>query len=259
MSTGKQHKDYLLRARRMGGSTTVPADQARQVILDMYSRMSYAAIAKAIDSSHTYARKIAIGEIKRISPERQAAILRARRTMPGGTSHVAILGASRRLRALHALGYTWVRLAEETGYSITGLKSVIYQEWDVIEAHHDRAVQDAYDRLSMVLPVGVTPHEKTAIGAARTRARRNGWPPPLAWDNPDDPHEKHDRAGLAARPRDVADMAVVERILGGDMTLARDANKAEKEEVVARWTGAANDLERLTGWNFPRYSKKPAA
>ena len=45
------------------------------------------------------------------------------------------------------------------------------------------AIHTAYDRLSMTRPEG------TRADTARRRARHLGWPPPLAWDDIDDPDE----------------------------------------------------------------------
>ena len=55
------------------------------------------------------------------------------------------------------------------------------------------------------------------------------------------------------------DPVVIDRILAGDFTLAKTATKAERVEVVARWQGALNELERATGWRADRYRKDGAA
>ena len=185
MSTGRRHKDYLLRARRMGGSTTVPADRAREVILDLHQRMSYSAMGKALGTSHTYVASIARGKIQRIAPAREAAILAIQSHRPTDTSHVASHSATRRLRALHALGWTWVAIAADADLSLSLIKTTARGEWAVIEARHDHAIRAAYDRLSMRLPVAEDRYQRSAIGAARNSARRKGWPPPLAWDDID--------------------------------------------------------------------------
>lgn len=52
------------------------------------------------------------------------------------------------------------------------------------------------------------------------------------------------------------DPIVVERLLAGDGTVARNATAAERRLVTARWTEsgkALNALERLTGWQVHRY------
>ena len=66
----------------------------------------------------------------------------------------------------------------------------------------------------------------------------------------DDPDERPD---MNARDDEV-DEVVVLRILAGDFTLT--ANRAERYEVVRRWTGADNELERRTRWNVARMRRE---
>lgn len=191
VATRRHQKNYRLRAMASGGSTTVDARRAQAAVADLAQRMSYSAMAKALGTGHSYLTAIESGRIRRISPAREAAILRlrARGYTPTDTSHVNPRGARRRLQALHALGYTWVALATETGIGLTTIKDVSRGEWPVVEARHDAAIRDAYDRLSMQLPTGDTRHKMAAITKARQASRRYGWAPPLAWDDDaiDDP------------------------------------------------------------------------
>lgn len=191
MSTGRKHKDYLYRAYLMGGSTTVPADHAREVIIELSQRMSYTAIGKALNTSHNYGTRIARGHIKRISPEREKAILALQNYQPTDTSHVKALGSVRRVRALHALGYSWARLEREIGtYSLGEIKNLAYGRKTVVEAHHAVSIARTYDRLCMSLPATSNKHELSGITRARNTSRAQGWLPPLAWDDIDNLAEK---------------------------------------------------------------------
>ena len=257
MSTGRKHKQYLARAHAMGGSTTVPADPYAALIRDTHERMSYCAMGRHLGLAHSYLRGIAVGKIKRISPENAQTITAlAKGHVPTDTSHVSSTGTMRRLQALHALGYTWRSLAHETGYSLTGLKTVVYGKWDVVEARNAESVRVAYERLSMRLPTSEDPHARSAITSARNSARRRGWLPPLAWDDID-----RDEAAMVSRG-DATDPVVIDRILAGDMTLAKTATKAEKIAVVTRWRAegrSLNELDRLSGWQSRRYLEGEAA
>jgi hypothetical protein len=51
-------------------------------------------------------------------------------------------------------------------------------------------VADVYERLAMRFPPETNRHEKAAAARARNLATRMGWPPPLAWDDIDNPDEK---------------------------------------------------------------------
>lgn len=257
MSTGRKHKQYLARAHAMGGSTTLPADPYAALIRDTHQRMSYCAMGRHLGLAHSYLRGIAVGKIKRIGPENAQTITAlAKGHVPTDSSHVSSLGTMRRLQALHAIGYTWRSLADETGYSLTGLKTVVYGKWDVVEARNAESVRVVYERLSMRLPTSDNPHARSAIGTARNSARRRGWLPPLAWDDID-----RDDAPMVGQ-RDGIDPVVVDRILAGDMTLARTATKAEKVAVVARWRAGGrslNELDQLSGWQSRRYLDGEAA
>ena len=94
------------------------------------------------------------------------------------------VGTGRRIRALVALGWTYKALKRETGISDTHLSDIARS---VTRARPGGgtilAVRTAYNRLSMTRPEG--PRADTA----RRRARHLGWPPPLAWDDIDDPDE----------------------------------------------------------------------
>lgn len=251
-------KEYHVRRHQMGGSTTVSADESREILIELTGRMSHSAIARAIGTSHNYITKIIAGDIKRVSPKRAAQIEAARAHRPTDSGHVSPLGARRRLQALHALGYSWSRISQEIGgYSLGGIKRLVAGDSPAIEAQHDQLVRALYDRLSMKLPVAANPHEASGIARARNTAKRNGWPPPLAWDDPDDPTEQ---PTTVAGRRGVDD-AVVERILSGDFTLAATATPDERRVIVARWRAdgrAVNELERATGWQPQRYSREVA-
>ena len=127
------------------------------------------------------------GPSKRIASRNAKAILAV--PMPD-TRHLAdgaridITGTTRRLRALVAIGYTQVDLSQRLG--ITAANSTpLFHHQRMVRAATALAVADLYDRLSMT----AGPSQ-----AARDRARRLGWAPPLAWDDDtiDDPEAKPD-------------------------------------------------------------------
>lgn len=113
-----------------------------------------------------------------------------------------------------------------------------------IQQATDQWVRDVYDRLSMTLP--------TTHFANRTRAHaeKMGWPPPLAWDDIDDPNERPQRdiAGIG-NPEDRLDHAVVFRVVS-EVTRPRKLTRAESAEVVRALLAkgmTANAIEDIWG------------
>lgn len=255
MSRGRKHKEYLYRAHVMGGSTLVPADRARAVLTDLHKRMSYGAIARALGhSTSSYVKSIEQGRVKRTTPEREAAILALvgyRSTDPTDATHVCTLGAGRRCRALHAIGWTWVAIAAEAGVTVKRIEETAYSKWEVMEARHDAAIRAAYDRLCMTTPSSESLHVRGAITSARKRAARYEWPPPLAWDDIDNPNEQPDLLGDA--DTDAYDEVVVLRWLDGDRL---PTTPAERAEIARRWHASGRSLTSLrnrSGWKVERY------
>lgn len=180
-----------------------------------------------------------------------------RRLYPHKTS---ALGSQRRIQALQAIGYSRDRIAHELGYSDGGAITYLMKADTMLIVTASR-IREVYDRLSMHIPQGA------GATRARTWAKRHGYPPPLAWDNIDDPDE---RPTPGYEPRDLSDVriadeydeAVVLRCLGGDGAVAACATVAERIEVCRRWVESGrsiNSLEGLTGWRGSRYYRQGAA
>lgn len=179
----------------------------------------------------------------------------------GNPRSVPAIGVLRRIRALHAIGWTGPQIAEAAGVSVHTMRSIGYHESARIRASTARRIVAAYDDLCGTWPEGLYAKR------ARLMASRRGWVPPIMWLDIDDPAEQPDPGyreltDHQRRLRDDLDPVVIERILAGDTALMRTATKLEREAVVARWseTGRSlNDLERATGIKPERYSRKDGA
>ena len=162
---------------------------------------------------------------------------------------VPSLGATRRVRALMALGWRH----EDITAMIGGRSShhLSAHRHKTINAHDWRLVDAAYEAMSGT----PGPSEKS-----RRRAAKQGFVPPLAWVDIDDPSEE--RTASEARPNGRAglDLVRVSEVLDGGWRLA--TTPKEKAEVVRRWTQQGRplaELERLTGWNANRYREGEVA
>lgn len=154
---------------------------------------------------------------------------------------VDALGTARRIQALQALGWTLGRIAAESGYPPK--PAFMHNITKKPRVRHDTAqrIAAAYERMSG------TPGPSRA---ARLHAQRNGWPPPLAWDDIDNDERPVE---VNHETKSEIDPVVVERLLSGRQV---ETTAAEKAEVVRRWVAQGRslaELERFTGWNTNRY------
>lgn len=100
------------------------------------------------------------------------------------------IGLVRRLRALARLGWTAQRLGEELGVSHELIKSVLRGGYRWTVGHDiEKRIRDGYERLCMTLPPMRGRNDDSAATRQRQKAIANGWPPPLAWDDIDNPDE----------------------------------------------------------------------
>lgn len=188
--------------------------------------------------------------------EKRGKIRRAR----GETWAIPALGAQRRIRALIRLGWTSTDIAAAAGwndrnYVLRILHGQSGRPCQWVERKTHAAIADVYERLSMVIPPHA-PHR----ARSRSMAEKKGWPPPLAWENIDDPDEQPTRWEYRARhakdatPDNHVDPVVVMRLLEGDRV---PATKAEKEAAMEQWVadgGSQAELARWHGWRAGRYT-----
>lgn len=160
----------------------------------------------------------------------------------GNPRSVPSIGILRRIRALHAVGWTGPQMAAEAGISVHSMRSIGYHGSDIIHSRTARAIVAAYDRMSMTWPEG------QYANRSRAMAVRRGWAPPLAWDCIDtDAAPDYGSIDIDVDP------VVIDRICSGDWRLS--ANLAERVAVLERWQAAGladNEVERRTGWNVAR-------
>lgn len=99
---------------------------------------------------------------------------------------IGAYGASRRLRALAALGWTLDALAARCGVGFSTLAAVRAGTTTRVGVPLAHRIEAVYDELCMVPGPSVP---------ARRHAARAGWAPPLAWDDIDDPDAVPDLGG----------------------------------------------------------------
>ncbi len=175
-----------------------------------------------------------------------------------GHRHVDATGARRRLQALTAIGWTQHRLGEVLGIPAHRVCGLLRAER--IQADTYRAIARVYELYWDVPAPAVTAHQRVAADAARRLAERNGWVPPLAWDDIDtDPRVPvveldaedldggelvdeiaielacaGERVALTARERELAHAQLEERGYSAK-EIARTLGIADR--TVTRWRG----------------------
>lgn len=162
-----------------------------------------------------------------------------------GDRMVPALGTRRRIRALKALGHSGADIGNRLGVTYQAVHKLEHSTAATVFAATDAAVREVYAAMCMTQPTG---YHATRI---RNKAAQLGYAPPLAWDDID-----RDEAPNLGGIDDQPDPVVVDRLLAGDMSLARTATAAERRAVVAAWPRSLAELERLTGWRAGRYIER---
>lgn len=143
------------------------------------------------------------------------------------------VGTVRRVQALVAIGWPTRELAERLGVHAKIIQRLIGQE--IVLRTTAKKITALYDELSM------TPGPSDI---SRRRAKARGWAPPLAWDDIDDPNEQPNEP----KPdREAVDEVLVQRALNGQKV---KANRAERAEIIRRWTGSHKQLIETQRWNW---------
>jgi DNA-binding NarL/FixJ family response regulator len=134
------------------------------------------------------------------------------------------LGTARRLQALAAIGWSCPDLAVELGYGSYAAVSYL-QRRDrptVLRSIAER-VAAVYDRLSM------TPG--ASVRAVRTAAR-NGWAPPLAWDDDEIDLPQAKPRGKVTWDAAPPDPAVIERVVRGERRADEVLRRSERDAAI---------------------------
>lgn len=139
---------------------------------------------------------------KRIRPETAKRILAINLDQCALGGMVSALGTQRRLQALVAIGWSTYDLAQILGTTNTNISLIINRSTRV-RARTAKEVEQIYRKLEL------TPGPSNR---ARLRAQRNGWVPPLAWDDID-----HDPAPVQIEPDpELVDYQKFEMLLAGN-------------------------------------------
>ncbi|MGW2520516.1 helix-turn-helix domain-containing protein [Streptomyces sp. NPDC001617] len=143
------------------------------------------------------------------------------------TGDVPALGATRRIRALYALGHFNRTIAVEAGISKDAVCALAAGAWPRVKAAIDDEVRAAYDRLSM---------STGTSWKTRQWAEKHGWATPLAWD--DDTIDDPSAVPMtdAVRPAATQGENVADRWLHGESVVLDRDSRREVLRHLYEWT-----------------------
>ena len=175
-----QRAYYLETLALTGRAPRRPAEPITQHIRDLVAAgMTHAAIADASGVHPNTIAQLARAGQTSVRSRTANAILAVR-------PPVTLIGLTRRVRALAALGWSTRKIAAVAGLNLDTIKE--YRRGDkTFTGSAAAGILRAWAALSMTPPNPTTRHEQAAVTAVRASAARNGWAPPLAWDDIDDP------------------------------------------------------------------------
>ena len=168
--------------RDRGIARTVDVAEVRAHLATLRAAgMTWRAIGEVCGVTASAVCSIGLGQTSTVNATRARRILavrpRAVYARANTAGHVPAVGARRRIRALLAIGWTHAHIAEAAGMPPRRPALILSQAGDMVTLDaHDR-IADAYDELSM-------------RQGPSARNRRLGYPPPLAWDDIDNPRER---------------------------------------------------------------------
>lgn len=156
-------------------------------------------------------------------------------------------GTRRRLRALVAMGWSLNAIADREGCSWSRIRN--WRDAELVQVSTVQSVRRVYDDMSMRVPQPRTKSERAAVTYAKRYAARNGWVPPLAWDDEtiDDPDAVPDVEGVAQVVvsevfADRFDPAVVDAAVRGQKP---DLSPLERRQVITVLNGQRWSARRI--------------
>lgn len=175
---GRKHARYVMQTRYAGMPGYLPADRVRAHVTMLVDEcaMPYASIAADAGLYENAVLDIYHGQWDTVRIRVADALMRVTHTPNERQERVLGIGATRRLRALHRIGWPLTTLAEHGPLTSSQLQILTSRPRRTIPWSKWLAVAELYERFSG------TPGPSNR---ARTHGTRKGWPPPLDWEDHD--------------------------------------------------------------------------
>ena len=244
-ANAKYCKQYRWRSR--GSRLSIDPTEVRAHVESL--TMSLTALAAVSGVPRATISSIVNGKVKATSPATAAALLAVAPDAPIGHHYIDGIGARRRLQALAAIGWSGDVLAARLRYARRSVFDVRSGAQGVLTGDFDQAIRALYEELQDTPPVPTCRTDRSAVTRTVNEARKRGYLPPAAWDDPDrDPEPGEDD--------DFVDEIKVERVVAGEKL---PCSKAVLVAVFDAWLKTdrpLNELFRVTGWNITRLQER---
>lgn len=118
-----------------------------------------------------------------------------RRNYTHGPDMIDATGTRRRIQALATLGWSSNAVAAKAGMRGSDVRDIVYDQ-ERVYITTAAIISQVYVALENSLAPMTTTPQRASAGQARSVATRNGWAPPIAWDDIDNDPEPADLTHL---------------------------------------------------------------
>ena len=239
-------------ARMAGRPRSVPAGPVIAHVQTLIGRgLTSWQIGREAGIEPSTVRRLAAAEQKTVWARTADKVLAVPLDVRVSLGDVSSLGATRRIRALYALGHFNHEIAARAGISRDAVWALAAGKWPSVKVGMDDGVRTAYNQLSM--STGKSP--KT-----RLLAQKRGWAPPLAWDDEaiDDPDGMPQTDAPA--PTASGGANVVGRWLHGESVVLDNEARKQVLQHLMEWTNDSPEeiavrLEVTLHWVWQTWSR----
>lgn len=130
------------------------------------------------------------GNAQRVSAEIAEALMALGAEHLPTPRSVSALGTRRRIRALHAVGYSRQEIADASGVPATTISRALNPKTRTVGGAVARAITEAFDRADPAGPRHADPILARRAARIQREARAAQWATPTAWSDPDNPQER---------------------------------------------------------------------
>lgn len=179
--------------RQRGERSLVPvAEVLPHILMLRATGMSQTMIAREAGVAQSAISYVTTGRNKTCQADVARRILTVRPHRFDGNAERPAIGSIRRVRALYSLGHGRADISTRSGLSIASVSLLAEARWNVIDNKAATALAETYRQLV---------HQRGTNWKNERRAAREGWAPPGAWDDIDDPNAVPDWTGHCGTDR----------------------------------------------------------